>query len=91
MFHLLAPLFYRNTTGSLLNETRQIRSFAAQQNGEIVDLYCIDSSLRSLKQLESGIDEDAWALREYALSNGGQIVDFTCINKGIEHLKSIEV
>lgn len=91
MLHLLAPLHYRNTSGNLLDQTRQLRSFVSQEGGEIVDLSCIDAGIRELKQLDSGIDEDAWALREYALSNGGQIVDFTCINEGIKHLKSIDV
>lgn len=91
MLKLLAPIFFRNTSGNLLNETRQLRSFTVQQSGEIVDLTCIDSSIRSLKLLDSGIDEDAWALRTYALSNSGEIVDFTCINDSIKHLKSIDV
>lgn len=91
MLKILSTLVGKNTASQFLRETRDLRTHAATEGGEIVDLSCIDAGIRELKQLDSGIDEHAWALREYALSNGGQIVDFTCINEGIKHLKSIDV
>lgn len=91
MLQLLAPIYYRNSSGELLDDTRSIRSQVAAAGGEIVDTRCLDQAIRNLKQIDSGIDSDAWSVRNQVIDAGGEVVSFDCLNNTIIQLKSIAV